>query len=118
VPTVVVTRIAALRNAALQNAALQSEALRSEGLQSEALRSVVIQTAMVLNEAIRIVGTPSEASRDARNAAFRIAAIQIEVTLNVESAVTQFAASRCAVNQSAAIPISVQDATRAPTLFG
>jgi len=113
VPTVVVTRIAALPNAAPPNAALLNE-----GLQSEALRSVVIQTAMVLNEAIRIAGTPSEASRDARNAAFRIAAIQIEVTLNVESAVTQFAASRCAVNQIAAIPIFVQDATRAPTLFG
>ena len=111
--TVVVTR-----NEGLQNEGLRSEGLRNAALQSEALRNEVIQTAMVLNEAIRIVGTPSEASRDVRNVALRIAAIQIGVTLNVESAVTQFAASRCAVNQTVAIPISVQDATRAPTLFG
>ena len=106
------------RTAATPNAALQNEGLRNAALQSEALRSVVIQTAMVLNEAIRIVGTPSEVSRDVRNVALRIAAIQIGVTLNVESAVTQFAASRRAVNQIAAIPISVQDVTPAPTLSG
>ena len=107
-PTVVVTRIAATPNAALRN-----EALRNAGL-----RIVGIQTATVLNEAIRIVGTPSEVSRDVRNVAIQSAVIQIGVTLNVESAATQFAASRRAVNQIAAIPISVQDGTPAPTLSG